>query len=58
MRRIESIDFAVAAAVDELLVAVHNSFLHIFYITFKVRKLQLQMLLTEKYLGLKPETII
>ena len=34
--------------------SLHNSFLHIFYITFKVRKLQLQILLTEKYPGLKP----
>jgi len=34
--------------------SLHNSFLHIFYITFKVRNLQLQILLTEKYPGLKP----
>ena len=34
--------------------SLHNSFLLIFYITFRVRKLQLQILLTEKYPGLKP----
>jgi len=33
---------------------LHYSFLHIFYITFDVRKLQLQIFLKEKYPGLKP----
>jgi len=33
--------------------SLHNSFLHIFYITFKVHKLQLQILLTVKISGFK-----
>lgn len=37
MRRIESIDFAVAAAVDELLVAVHNSFLVVVVVVHNIQ---------------------